>query len=746
MKLFGPASGRGAASLALLLLPALAAQGGSTAAAPPFFDNPKAALSLAEEALGGESGRFYPSAARTATGEPVPARLLMDAQACGRCHADVARQWSSSTHRAGFDSPWFAKSFATMQAATGVTESRLCGGCHTPALLLSGGMDQPAAAAAALPAAHAGVSCSACHLVSEVRSTMGNADYEIAVPPLHGLAVAEEPFLAEIHDYLVMVDSEAHRRAYSRPSMTGQLSAELCSTCHKGHTDEPLNGTGWFREHNDYEQWQANSVSGYGARSFYFPQVQTCVDCHMPRVASRDPGAEGGQVRSHRFATGNTGMPLLSGDREQLQAVVDYLKDGHVTVDVFALAQGTGEEERIAAPIDRARPAVRRGDSVRIDVVVRTRNVGHLFPGGKVTTPDIWLELKGVDSRGRVVFWSGRADESSPVDPGAHLYRARLTDGTGAILDKGDTWNTQAFIYNRRVLPNAAEAVHFRLEVPPDAGDTITLTARLNHRTYSPEFTRWAFEGRKDAPTLPITVMAEDTATLRVVDAGAAPPELATVDDAADAERWNDYGIGMLLQGNARGAIGAFRHATKLAPDDAGAFLNISRAALGEGDVETARPALERAAELAPDSPPTLVFQGQLWAVLGDHEKALSYMRKADALRPRDRVLLSDLSSILMLEQDYKAAAEVFERILDIDSTDRGAHNGLMIAYRALGDRERSLYHQQANERFRPLESNRVLTGAFWQAHPHENNERQGVHEHRSIPLSEIPAAREPAR
>ena len=47
-----------------------------------------------------------------------------------------------------------------------------------------------------------------------------------------------------------------------------------------------------------------------------------------------------------------------------------------------------------------ADPALRRGDSVRVDVVVRTRKVGHFFPGGTVDAFDTWVELKAVDDKG----------------------------------------------------------------------------------------------------------------------------------------------------------------------------------------------------------------------------------------------------------------------------------------------------------------------------------------------------------
>ena len=41
---------------------------------------------------------------------------------------------------------------------------------------------------------------------------------------------------------------------------------------------------------------------------------------------------------------------------------------------------------------------------VRVDVVVRTRKIGHFFPGGTVDAFDIWLELEARDATGLPLF------------------------------------------------------------------------------------------------------------------------------------------------------------------------------------------------------------------------------------------------------------------------------------------------------------------------------------------------------
>ena len=91
---------------------------------------------------------------------------------------------------------------------------------------------------------------------------------------------------------------------------------------------------------------------------------------------------------------------------------------------------------------------------------------------------------------------------------------------------------------------------------------------------------RWVFTGNtsdvageiKAIPNLPIVPMAEDTATLRVMDqdeskrAGNRGFKQEKVRKANHRERWNDYGIGLFLQGDLKGAEAVFQRVTEIEP------------------------------------------------------------------------------------------------------------------------------------------------------------------------------------
>ena len=128
----------------------------------------------------------------------------------------------------------------------------------------------------------------------------------------------------------------------------------------------------------------------------------------------------------------------------------------------------------LIAPLGRVQASVRRGDTVRVEVVVRTRKVGHFFPGGTVDAFDCWVELEARDNHGRIIFWSGEAADNGhgPVDPGAHFYRSLQLDAHGNPINKRNAWSTRATMYAHLIPPGAADTVHYRLKIPEDCGDS----------------------------------------------------------------------------------------------------------------------------------------------------------------------------------------------------------------------------------------------------------------------------------
>ena len=767
------------------------------------IENPTRPPATMEEEGAGLGSPFFPSSSNTNTGDVIPANFFLTSEACGRCHTDIYEQWSASTHHfSSFNNQWYRKSIEYMQDVVGIEPSKWCAGCHDHAVFFNGRFDQPIREQIDTPEAQAGLGCASCHSIVHVGSTMGQGDFVIESPPLHDLAASDNPLLQAVHDKLAYLAPEPHRRTFMKPFHREQ-SAEFCSTCHKVHLDVPVNDYRWLRGFNSYDNWQASGVSGEGARSFYYPpEPQTCRDCHMPLVASDDPAADDGLVRSHRFPGANTALPFVNGDAEQLKVVQDFLRDDQISVDIFGITRvaesippvggprggeprlsstfAVGEESlqfgasrgltssgpvaEVVAPIDGMSVAVRRGESVRVEVVVRTRKVGHFFPGGTVDAFDVWVEFEAVDDQGRVILHSGAAEDggSGPVDPSAHFYRSLQLDERGNPINKRNAWMTRSVAYVRLIPPGAADTLHYRLQVPEDVGDRIFLRAKVNYRKFAWWLTQWSYAGVRDPrhpdpqfgpsfddgqwvftgdtsdvsgavkaiPDIPTTVMAEDETSLLVVDAESPLPSVVPPSDGTLRERWNDYGIGLLLQGDLRGAEAAFRQVMAIDPDYPDGPVNVARTRLLEGDVDAAVPLLEQALELEPGLPRAHFFLGTALRSLGEYEAAMSHLEMARQAYPTDRVVLGQIGRLYFLQRQFEDAISTFEEVLRIDPEDLLAHYNLMLSYQGAGEPERAAAEQLLYERFKADEAAQAITGPYRLASPEDNNERQSIHEH----------------
>jgi hypothetical protein len=70
------------------------------------------------------------------------------------------------------------------------------------------------------------------------------------------------------------------------------------------------------------------------------------------------------------------------------------------------------------------------------------------------------------------------------------------------------------------------------------------------------------------------------------------------------------------------------------------------------------------------------------------------------------------------------------------------AHYDLMLCYRGLGDEKQAHDHEVRYLRFKADESAQTITGPYRQLHPEDNNERQTIHEHVSVPLPALKQTR----
>ena len=288
--------------------------------------------------------------------------------------------------------------------------------------------------------------------------------------------------------------------------------------------------------------------------------------------------------------------------------------------------------------------------------------------------------------------------------PERTFNRSFQLDAEGNPINKRNAFQARTALYVRLIPPGAADVAHFRVKVPDNAEGPITFTAKLNYRKFSWYYTRYSYAGKpkpgQDAallgldhngmeysfakadipanvsgavkdriPDVPVVTIAQAKSTIPL-----GKTDWKVVAQTPDRERWNDYGIGLLLQGDLKGAENAFRHVTEAAPKYADGWLNVARALIQEGETDAAKPFIAKA--LAVDSSLSRIyfFQAMIAKADGDYDGALAALRTVVAKYPRDRVAQNQIGRILFLKRQYKEALTALDRVGDVDPEDLQMH------------------------------------------------------------------------
>jgi tetratricopeptide (TPR) repeat protein len=330
------------------------------------------------------------------------------------------------------------------------------------------------------------------------------------------------------------------------------------------------------------------------------------------------------------------------------------------------------------------------------------------------------------------------------VEPGAHFYRSYQLDGDGRPVNKRNAWQTRSVLYVRLIPPGAADTVHFQLPIPADARGPIKLEAELNYRKFARYYTQFAFagvakpgpasvdsDGREytfdsaPVPDIPIVTVASARSQIELGD-----PNWTPQVRKQDRERWNDWGIGLLLQGDLKAAEYAFRRVTEAQPEYADGWLNVGRALIQEGETDAARPFVEKALALQPALARGHFFMAMIQKAEGDYDGALRSLADTVKQYPRDRVAQNQIGRILFLKRGFAEAIQAFKKVLDVDPEDVQAHYNLMLCYQGLGQADKAEREQKLFLRFKADEASQALTAKPRLLSPEDNNERQSIHDH----------------
>ena len=683
---------------------------------------------------------FQPSLARTATGNFIPAKTLMMDSYCMECHKDVYDGWFHSAHHfSSFNNqPYLASVKETREVSLkrdgNVQAARWCAGCHDPVPFFSGAFDDPNFDMAKHPTSQAGITCTVCHAITNTNSTRGNADYTIEEPIHYPFAFSENAALKQVNRLLVKAKPEFHKATFLKPL---HKTAEYCSTCHKVSIPYELNHYKEFlRGQNHYDTYLLSGVSGHGARAFYYPEKAktNCAQCHMPLQTSNDFGAKFFdpekpnelKVHNHLFPAANTGIAHLRGQPEIVKKHQDFLKDV-ARVDLFAIKEGGTIDSPIIAPLRPQVPALKPGKTYLVEAVLRTLKVGHPLTQGTVDSNEMWVDTK-LTSGERTLGRSGGFGAAREVDPWSHFINVYMLDRDGNRIDRRNPQDIFTPLYNHQIPPGAAQVVHYSLRVPEDQREPLTVEVKLVYRKFDTKYMQYVF-GKDHVNDLPVTTIASDKITFPIEGGVAVANEETKV---PLWQRWNDYGIGLFLEGNQGSEKGeliqaaqAFAEVEKLKRFDGP--INLARVYLKEGRLDEAVAAIQRASKSDPPAPAWQIawFTGLVNKANGYLDPAIDAFRSVLEDRTpeldrrgfdfsKDYEVINELGQTLIeranLARDSEEtrkqwlglAKERFEKTLAIDSENVTAHYNLMLIHSQLGDEAKAAEHRKMHERYRP--------------------------------------------
>lgn len=699
-------------------------------------------------AVGSREGEkyFLPSRSKTSDGKFIDENVLMADAYCLKCHEDAYNGWFHSAHHfSSFNNPAYL--FAVKETREvalkhdgDVRRSRWCAGCHDPVPFFSGKFDDPNYDIVNDPTAHAGITCTTCHAITNVNSTVGNGDFTIEEPLHYPFAFSENSVLQWINNQLVKAKPDFHKQTFLKPF---HKTTDFCSTCHK--VSLPMDVTHykeWLRGQNHHDPFLLSGVSGGNARAFYYPEVakERCADCHMPRQESNDFGAydfdgKGKRtIANHLFPGANTGLPHLltleprykehsAGLLKAAEAQAEFLKDKKLRIDLFGLREGGTLDGKLLGPIRPELPKLRPGQTYLLDVVVRTLGLGHVFPQGTADSNEIWIDVEA-RSGGKVIGRSGGLygpNETGKVDEWSHFVNILMLDRHGNRINRRNPQDIFTPLYDHQIPPGAAHVIHYEFPVPADLKAPVELRVRLRYRKFDHEYMEIVYGGDKDSkvpvksPKLPIIDLCEDRVTLPVEGVAAeVPAQTSPIQPAW--QRWNDYGIGYFLTSSAdpekrgaRQAVEAFERLAAAYSDDktaqAHAQLNLARTFFSVGELERAGRALTKIKTDELPAPWWTVawFNALVNAQNGHLDEAIRLLsdildpEKQDKARKfdfsRDYEVRVELGRLYYKrwqpgdpEDDLRQAVAQMEKVLELDSENLDAHYWLSQAYGRLGE------------------------------------------------------------
>lgn len=375
------------------------------------------------------------------------------AATCGECHTTQYAQWRTSMHAHAMIDPIYRTLVGIRQADFGGQQDRFCTQCHSAIGTRGGDIQRNFSFEALSPITLEGVTCEACHRVSQVERTYNSGHVLDPTGPIRGPIM--DPVSNAVHT--------------SEGSALFESSA-FCGGCHD------VIEVGGVNIERPFAEWMESPAAAAG---------QTCQSCHMATYTGTSAaGAPQRTLHEHYF----TGVDVPSADVFLgTPSELDALRGR-----VRALLGGAGKLEVSTST------AVSRGEQLDVFVTVTNEIAGHNLPTGTTSNRQLWLELVVRDGAGAVVYETGDLDANGDLrdhwsELDAYGDNDLITFHSGFVDADGVPvlfpWRAAEHI-SASLSPGYARTNTLFVPTSSAAPGQLTVQARLRFRPYAPYLLR----------------------------------------------------------------------------------------------------------------------------------------------------------------------------------------------------------------------------------------------------------------